>query len=380
MKFFQKRSVAAIVMVLAIAGGIFIGQARKPGDLGVEPSTKVVGSYTYVYDHAGVMSDKTMEYIDAMNASLFAQTGAQIMVVTVEDTGGTDIIQYAEDLGNQYQIGDAELDNGLVILLALNNLAQNGLTGDYCAVGGDGLYRYGDALLSILYATMESDFAAGHYDAGVKATVDAYMDWFADFYNVTIEENYIPPVRQTYSTGAGYYTETVGYVEPSAASLIAQLVFMMVILTIAWMILDAVRWSNYRRRYLMPGMGMPTVAYYPVFWGRHWWRPRPPRGPRPPRPPRGPGGPRPPSGGGRPGGTPPRGGAGHWGGPIGGSRGGFGGGGSFGGGFGGSRGGFGGGGSFGGGFGGSRGGFGGGGSFGGGFGGSRGGGGFGGRR
>lgn len=392
MKVFQNRAVAAVVMVLAIAASVAIGQVKKP-DLSVEPSTKVVGSYTYVYDEAGVLSDKTMEHIDAMNASLFAQTGAQIMVKTVDSTGGQDILDYAIDLGNQYGVGDAERNNGVVMVLALDNISASGLQGDYGVVVGDGLTDYGNAFSSMQYQYLEDDFAAGNYDAGVKKTVDAFFDWFADYYSVSIRENYIPATSRNYSTASGYHTETTGYVERSTGSILGGFVTLMIVLLVIWMILDAMRWSRYRRRYLQPGMGIPTVWYRPVFWGHSWYRPRPPR--RPPPPPRGGRGPRPPMGGGptppRGGGfgggrpTPPRGGS------FGGSRGSFGGGGSFGGSgrpSGGSRGGFGGGGSFGGSrggsFGGSRGGFGGGGSFGGsrggGFGGSRGGGFSGGRR
>ena len=383
MKVFQNRAVAAVVMVLAIAASVAIGQVKKP-DLSVEPSTKVVGSYTYVYDEAGVLSDKTMEHIDAMNASLFAQTGAQIMVKTVDSTGGQDILDYAIDLGNQYGVGDAERNNGVVMVLALDNISASGLQGDYGVVVGDGLTDYGNAFSSMQYQYLEDDFAAGNYDAGVKKTVDAFFDWFADYYSVSIRENYIPATSRNYSTASGYHTETTGYVERSTGSILGGFVTLMIVLLVIWMILDAMRWSRYRRRYLQPGMGIPTVWYRPVFWGHSWYRPRPPR--RPPTPPRGGRGPRPPMGGGptppRGGGfgggrpTPPRGGS------FGGSRGSFGGGGSFGGSgrpSGGSRGGFGGGGSFGG----SRGGFGGGsfgGSRGGSFGGSRGGGFSGGRR
>ena len=390
MKIFQNRAVAAVLMVLAIAASIFIGQARKP-DLSVEPSTKVVGSYTYVYDEAGVLSDQTMEHIDAMNASLFAQTGAQIMVKTVSTTNGQDILDYAIDLGNQYGVGDAERNNGVVMVLALDDLSASGLPGDYGVVVGDGLTDYGNTFSSLQYQYLEDDFAAGNYDAGVKKTADAFFDWFADYYGVSIRENYIPAMRDNYNTASGYHTETTGYVEASTGSILTGFVTLMILLLVLWMILDAMRWSRYRRRYLQPGMGVPTVWYRPVFWGHSWYRPRPPR--RPPPPPggrgpggRGPGGPRPPMGGGRP--NPPRSG-----GSFGGSRGSFGGGGSFGGSgrpSGGSRGSFGGGGSFGGSrggsVGGSRGSFGGGGSFGGSrgggsFGGSRGGGGFsGGRR
>lgn len=370
MKIFQKRSVAALVMVLAIAAGVFLGQARKPDDTSA-PSTAIVGSYTYVYDNAHVLTDRTMEHIDAVNASLFAQTGAQIMVVTVNTTGGTDIIDYAADLGNEYGVGSAERDNGVVVVLALDDIAQNGLQGDYGAAYGDGLYDYGDQLNSILYYYMEDDFAAGDYDAGVEKTFDAYIDWLAEFYDVTVRENYIPAVRETYSTAGGYQTQNSGYMAPTVGMLARNLVMLLVVLFIIWIILDAVRYSRYRRRYLMPGMGIPTRRYYPVFWGR----PRRRRPPPPPRPPRsGPGAPPPPRGGSTRPPTPPRSSGGSRGGgifgggtfgggsfggsrPSGGSRGSFGGGGSFGRSSGGSRGSFGGGGSFGRGGGGSRGGF-----------------------
>ena len=126
MKVFEKRSVAAIVLVLAVVVSILLGQRHKPEDLG-EPSTSVVGSYTYVYDHAGVLTDDTMEYIDAVNESLFAQTGAQIMIVTVDSTDGVDIVDYATDLGNRYGVGSAERDNGIVIVLALEDYTPSGL-------------------------------------------------------------------------------------------------------------------------------------------------------------------------------------------------------------------------------------------------------------
>lgn len=376
MKIFQKRSVAAVIMVAAILAGILLGQARKPLDTG-EASTAVVGTYTYTYDHAGVLTDGTMEHIDAMNTSLFAQTGAQIMVVTVDSTNGTDIVDYAADLGNQYGVGSAERDNGLVMVLALEDYTASGLKGDYGIAIGDGLYQYGDQLTSLLYEYMEDDFAAGDYDAGVEKTFDVYIKWLADYYDVSIRENYVPAVRETYSAGDGYYTRNTGYVAPAMGAVAGNLILILVVLLIIWVILDAIRYNQYRRRYMRPGMGIPTRRYYPVFWGR-------PRRRRPPPPPRNPGpggfggGPRPPRSGGatrRPpsGGQnrrPPSGGSfgggGSFSGRSGGSRGSFGGGGSFSGRSGGSRGSFGGGGSFSGRSGGSRGGFSGGGSRGGG--------------
>ena len=250
MKFFQKRAVAAVVLILAIVAGVVIGQAKKP-DTGGQASTAIVGSYTYVYDYAGVLTDETMEHIDAMNASLFAQTGAQILVSVVNSTGGADIMDYASDLGNSYGVGSAERNNGVVMLLALDNISQSGLMGDYCVVVGTGLESHADDFMSLQSYYLENDFAAGEYDAGVKATFDAFIAWFADFYGVTIREGYIPAIRETYSSGSGYYyTETHGYVAPALGSLVSGVVVLLVVLLVLWVILDGMRYSRYRRRYL----------------------------------------------------------------------------------------------------------------------------------
>ncbi|MEA4814566.1 MAG: TPM domain-containing protein [Oscillospiraceae bacterium] len=359
MNLFLKRGTAVVVLIAAIAASVAIGQAKKPViDDSVSPSTSVVGSYTYTLDSENVLSDATKEHIDAMNASLFAQTGAQIAVEVIDSTGDTDIADYTESEFNRLGVGSSQRNNGVLILLALDNYYNGQPGGDYYMGWGSGLTGVGNSLNSILTAYMEDDFVAKDYDSAVLSTFDALCDYFASYYDVTLREDYIPATASTYSSLSGnYYTESQGMIsEPSVGAIVAGVVFLLVLIFIIWIIADYIRYSSYRRRYMQPGMGIPTVIYYPIFWGR----PHPPRPPRPPRGPRGPGG----FGGGGFGGGSFGGGAG---------RGGFGGG-SFGG--GGGRGGFGGG-SFGGGFG--RGGFGGGGFGGGGFGGGGfGGGGFGG--
>jgi len=364
MKFLQKRPVAAAVMVLAIVLGIVMGQARKP-DTSVEGRTELSGSYQYTFDTEGVISEKTMSYIDGMNASLFAQTGAQIVVDVVATTGSTDIAVYAEQQFNRLGIGSAERDNGILLVLALENYYNGMPGGDYYMAWGSGWSSSETNMFqNILWDEMEEPFVEGDYDKAVRRTFDELVDYLADGYGVTVRENYIPAVKDSYhAISGGYETESYGYVAPSAGSVLGKLILILVVLLVIWVIADRMRYNRYRRRYLRPGMGIPTRRYYPVFWGRPRRRrpPPPPRNNRrPPNPPRGGGGfggsnRRPPTGGfgGRPGSF----GGGSFGGGAG--RGSFGGG-SFGGGAG--RGGFGGG-SFGGGAG--RGGFGGG-SFGGG--------------
>ena len=361
-KFFGKRSVAMVVMVLGIVAGIALGRINKPADLG-PASTVLSGTYHYVLDSEGVISQKTAEYIDAMNDSLFAQTGAQIVVQVVDTTGSMDIGNYTQQEFDRLGVGSAERDNGVLLVLALRNLYQGAPVGDYYMGWGSGFgYQVTDVLTDALYTYMEEDFAAGNYDAAVKKTFDAMIACLEKYYGVTVKEAYIPAVGQNYTAQQGdYASRSYGSAPVGGAVMAGMLMGLMVMLLVIWVLADAIRYSVYRRRYFYPGMGIPPVIYYPIFWGRRY-RPyggyhRPRRGPVPP-PPMGGGRPphhRPPSGGfggGSFGGgvgrsSRPTGGFGA-GRPMGGRPGGFGGG-SFGGGASrGSRGGFGGG-SFGGG-------------------------------
>ncbi|MGN8890142.1 TPM domain-containing protein [Dysosmobacter sp. HCP28S3_G4] len=302
MKIFQKRPVAAVVLILAIVVSIGIGQAKKPADTG-PASTAIQGSYTYVYDDQGVLSDKTCSHIDAINESLFVQTGAQIAVEVISNTGSQDIATYADNEFNRLGVGSAERNNGVLLFLALDNYYNGQPGGDYYIIWGAGFSdSEGRSINTIVNNNLEDDFVAGEYDAGVRAAFDAVTDYLADGYGVTVKEGYIPAMRENYSTPNGQYsTYTTGTVELAAGAIFSRFLTLLIVLLVIWVILDAMRWSRYRRRYLRPGMGIPTRRYYPIFWGRSWWRPRPPR--RPPPPPGGPGGtPR----GRGPGSTPPR--------------------------------------------------------------------------
>lgn len=365
MKFLQKRSVAAVIMVLAILAGIGLGQVRKP-DTTQEVSSCVEGNYTYTFDTEGVISDETKAYIDGMNASLFAQTGAQIVVDVLDTTGTERIEYYTQKRFDALGIGSEERDNGLLLVLALDNYYNGEPGGDYYLGWGSGWGSSETRSFQSILNLMEGPFVKGDYDKAVRVTFDELVDYLADGYGVTVKEGYIPAGSRAFNSRSGNYgVVTSGYVAPTLGSVFSSIFTLLVVLLILWVILDGVRYNRYRRRYMRPGMGIPTVLYYPVFWGRPRRRrpPPPPRGPRGPRPPHGGGfgGPRPPYSGGFGGSRRPPVGGSFRGGSFGGAgRGGSFGGGSFGGGAG--RGGFGGG-SFGGGAG--RGGFGGG-SFGGG--------------
>ncbi len=348
MKFFQKRGVAIVVLILAIVASSAWGLHKAPavstpeGGEKLDPSLSTAAFTQYVRDEADILSDKTEEAVGLYNANWDEMFGSIMAVVTVQSSDNLENTAY--DYADTMQLGS----NDAILVIAKQQQ-------DYYLVASGDFYDLLSGLSqSFVASCMADNVQKGDYDAAVRSLCAA----------LHVE------LSQQYQQSEAALDEAANGV---------MFIMILIIFFVLWIMLDGMRYRRYRRRYMMPGMGVPTVMYHPIFWGR-----RPPRGPRPPRS----GGPRPPQGGRgsssgnrRPPQQPrrPSGGSGNSFGGFGSSgRGGGFGSGNFGG-FGGSSrgGGFGGGGSFGG-FGGSRGGgFGGGRS--GGFGGGRGGG-FGGRR
>lgn len=70
----------------------------------------------YVNDYAGVLTEETKNYIIKTNAELQQKTGAQIVVVTIKSLENTSIEEYATTLFRNFGIGDAQKNNGVLLL------------------------------------------------------------------------------------------------------------------------------------------------------------------------------------------------------------------------------------------------------------------------
>lgn len=329
MKFFQKKSVAIAVMVLAIVLASAWGLGHRPVVLtpaGGDPlDTSLSTAYyrTFIVDNADVLSEKTEASLAVYDANWDEWSGSILAVVTVP-FASTAAEEAAWDWADRLQLGE----NDAILLM------DTGAQDAYLLTSGTFYDRFGGTESNYLGAYLYEDFMAGDYDKGVETLFAEIHLLFHD--NALVHGTNNP-------------------IEVGGLALL-----LVVILVLLFTMLDSMRYNTWYRRY--GTMPVPPVVFRPILWwhrpGGAWYRRR--RPPRPPRPPRGPG---PGTGGARFGGSsgprPPRSGGASFGG------GGF----SRGGGFGGGRvggGGF----SRGGGFGGRG---------GGGFGGGRGGG-FGGRR
>ena len=102
------------------------------------------------------------------NVDLQKACGAQIVVAAVKTLNGLTREDYAYRLINEWGVGDKTGNNGVVLLLAIEE-------DDYYLTTGTGLERHLDAgtIKTILDEYLEPDFASKNYDDGVRKTFEA---------------------------------------------------------------------------------------------------------------------------------------------------------------------------------------------------------------
>ena len=86
------------------------------------PNIKAIVNPTkdfYINDYANLLSSETKEYILTKSVALNNADGTQIVVVTVPNLEGMDLETYSTKLFRNFGIGDSKKNNGLLLLLAL---------------------------------------------------------------------------------------------------------------------------------------------------------------------------------------------------------------------------------------------------------------------
>lgn len=75
----------------------------------------------FVNDFANVIDDEVEIELQAIGEDIYKQTTAQIVVVTVDSLDGYAVEDYALELGREWGVGSAEADNGVVLLMSVND-------------------------------------------------------------------------------------------------------------------------------------------------------------------------------------------------------------------------------------------------------------------
>lgn len=257
MKFFQKRSVAAAIMVLAILVGLGLGQGKRPAapepdGAPLDESLSTAAFEQYIQDRAGVLSAKTEKRLSLYNANWDRLGHSILAVVTLREDPG-DLESAAWNWAGEMEL--TEDDAILVMSLGAQDC--------YLLTSGRFYDRFDGRENNYLTSYLYEGFTAGDYD-------NAVLNLFAHVHGLFEGE------------AGGYDSGDV-----LLANVFA-LVFVLAVLLVVLSSVDRMRYNTWYGRY--GGMPAPPVVFRPIiFWrGPGWYQRRPPR---PPRPPRGPGGP-----------------------------------------------------------------------------------------
>ncbi len=155
-------------------------------------------SSIYVQDYAGVLSSDTEARINAISEQLAAKTKAQIVVVTVKSLQGSALEDYSLSLLRNWGIGDKQLNNGVLMLVALNDRKSR------IEVG----YGLEGALPDAKTGRIQDEymlpfFRNGDYNRGILNGYLALAGEVAKEYKTTLNTD-IRPVRQVSRTGNNY--------------------------------------------------------------------------------------------------------------------------------------------------------------------------------
>ena len=233
MKFYQRRGVALVVLILAILGASVYGISKRPAQL------PKVEYYNWIADEAGLLSAATEDAIRSYNTAWNDRYYAVVAVAAVDDIRGWKAEDFTYDLGEKWGLGA----NDMLLLLVEDD--------HYYVALGDNLLTMTDTQESKLRTAIEEDYYQGDFDAAV-------VSFFRQ-----VDVFYAQMAASSAYGGPNY--EWVGSGNSNRLGLsIFGIILVVAAVFLVWAMLDKVRYNRYQRRVRVT----PGIVYYPIFWGR----------------------------------------------------------------------------------------------------------------
>lgn len=234
MKFYQRRSVALVVLVLAILGASVYGLSKRPTSL---PDVQYG---QWIWDREDLLTASTEEVIDRYNDTWNERYYAVVAVATMNNVKGWDKEDFVYDLGERWGLGA----NDMLLLVVENDHY-------YVGLGDNLLYAMTDTQRTKLQAAIEQSYYTGDFDAAVT-----------DFFRQA--DVFYAQVMGQYSSAYGGY-EWVGSGDSDrVGTSVFGVILVVAVVFLVWVLLDKLRYNRYRRRVRVT----PGIVYYPIFWGR----------------------------------------------------------------------------------------------------------------
>ena len=123
---------------------------------------------TSLYDYAGILSSNEQKSLENKLIRYSDSTSTQIVIVTLQNIGGNEISSFGVELAHKWGIGQATEDNGILMLVAIDERKVTIQTG----YGVEHLLT--DALSSrIIRNIITPNFKQGNYHDGLDQASDA---------------------------------------------------------------------------------------------------------------------------------------------------------------------------------------------------------------
>ena len=186
-KIFKKPVLKVLISILLVLG-VFLGQTVL-AEIKIPPKPT---QNIYVQDYANVLSDDSITTINEISTDLNVQTKAQIVVVTIESLEGVALEDYSLALLRGWGIGDKELNNGLLLLVSIQDRKSR------IEVG----YGLEGALNDAKTGSIQDEyliplFKEGRYDDGLLNTYKVLATTVAQEYKVDLDVGTVKAYKNT---------------------------------------------------------------------------------------------------------------------------------------------------------------------------------------
>lgn len=144
----------------------------------------VATNYKYINDYVGIIDESQAKSIISIGKELEDKTSAQAVVVVIDSTNDIPIETYAINLFRDWGIGEKAKDNGLLILLAVEDRRWRIEVGR----GLEGAIP--DALSNRVMTSIGTpNFTEGNYGDGLLESYSTFCDYIAEEYGVTLNKS-----------------------------------------------------------------------------------------------------------------------------------------------------------------------------------------------
>lgn len=146
----------------------------------------------YIVDQTGKLNADEITSINNLCREVERTTTAEMAVLVVPSTGEQDISMYATELGNRWGVGQKDNDNGLIMVVAIDDRKVFTATGS----GMEGYLT--DARINQVYrGVLVPNFRNSEYGKGIYEALQLYAKDIEKEYGVTIENSKgAPEIKQ----------------------------------------------------------------------------------------------------------------------------------------------------------------------------------------